>query len=356
VSTRYRMACTIGCALGVILLGPVTARAQVGTNAQFMLASFPSSGSNAGKYAAAWVDLSSRNCTNNASGTVGWCFSARADLTGRVLNAQRNVLNGVALAYHAPATNEWNWGYDVRIFGEHLAGHFATFPAAYIAMNVAMGTPLETHTAPFTVRGQQNLSLDLSVIDSRLGILPNARLTVNYMLDGGVTTEIVAFPASMYGPVFTMRVRPFGAVSANGSIGGNGGYYTVGPLRAKVETAGNVQVVSPGSFVELVGTIAFINQSVTLTETHSVDLLRGRVRYVVDGWLNPAGQLVDVVTEAGCTLTFGLICDGGTSAAWVTISSGNLWNQPSSYLRSFRQSTPNTLFSGVLPSRPGGFF
>jgi hypothetical protein len=337
--------------LAISLLGGGVAHADpVGTKTKYMLGSYPTSGSNAGKYAAAWVDVYSNNCSN-PSAQLPSCFETKGDVGGRLLNAQvLDILYGKAYAHHhTPGTGAdyWDWGYDVRIFGTALVSRYASISTVQAVMNVAQNMPLDTNQTPFTVKGQKSISLDLSVISSWLGILPDATLTVNYSLNGGVTTQLTVYPASGYGPLAMLNVHPWGSMTANGSVGGSNGYYTVGPVRAKIFTDGNVQVIAPNSWVDLNGTFAFASNQVTLTESHYLRLLKGSASYSVDGWLNPLGQLADTVTEIGCL--GGLLCDG-TSWSWVNVDSGSIWNQTSSYMKYYTDDATNTIFSGTLPA------
>lgn len=339
-------------ALAASLLSGSSAHADpIGTKSKFLLGSFPSSGSNAGKYAAAWVDAATNNCMNVALDNDS-CFEARGNVTGKVLNAQVEALAGKAFARHrTPGTQDfWELGYMVKMFGLMLISR-TTPPLNTVdaLMNVAQEMPLDTNEAPFTTKGQVNLALDFSVISSYLSILPDATLTVNYSLHGGVTMELKDFPKSGFGSLALLRVLPWGSMTANGSVHGDGSWYTFGPVRAKLYTAGDVQVIAPNSNIDLNGTFAFATNKADLTESHYLRLLKGKAAYAVDGWLNPGGQIIDTTTFAVCG--FGLFCSG-TSYSWVPLASGLVWDQSSSYMKYFTDDATNTIFSGTLQPQP----
>jgi hypothetical protein len=331
-------------ALGLLSSGIAHAD-PVGTKTSYMLGQFPSSGSNAGKYAKASVDVATINCSN-PSINVPQCFRARGTLNGTILNSPVEVMSGEAYGRHITGNDRWACGYTVWIFGDVLVHNTATIQSADVQFNVPTTLPFTSNDAPFTVKGTYSMGIDLSALNSYLGLLPNPELTVNYSLNGGIDTAVTLFPASSYGALVSAEVKPKGSMTANGSVHGNGDYYTLGPVRGKVSTDGNVQVIAPNSWVDLNASYSYVNQTVTFTESHYLRLLKGSASYAVDGWLNPAGQLVDVVTEVGCL--GGLICDG-TSAAWINVASGTLWNQTSSYMKYFTDGATNTIYSGSLP-------
>lgn len=326
--------------------GVAHAADPAGTTTRYGLASYPAAGqSNAGKYAAAWADVYTNNCSN--TGTVPLCFEAKAAMSGRVLNATVEAVSGIAHVQRNVTSQDdwWDWNYSAKVFGTTIVNEWGFKRTAAAVMNALEGQPLITHDSPFATRGVKNLYLDLSVISSWLEPLPDAKITINYSLNGSLSTQLDFMPLSGYGPIAGLRVQPRAGMTASGTT-----TYTVGPVRAKVYTPENIQVIAPNSDVNFNAAYSFVLNKATVTAAPNVRLLKGRVRYTVDGWLDPAGALVDTATAIGCG--FGLFCDG-TSAAWVQVDSGNVWSNTNSYVVTMQSpATPTTLFSGVLSSRP----